>query len=174
MSRPCPTPAGAIARGLLAGVGGTAVMTVWQEAAAKLRSSGDEGGGRAEPQTDEERWAQAPAPAQLGKRIVEGVLQRPIPASKIGLMSNVMHWGYGTGWGAVYGIVQGTRPRRGRAVSSGLAFGAFVWAMSYVQLVPLGLYEPPWKYDATTLALDLSYHLAYGAGLGATYAVLAR
>ena len=46
--------------------------------------------------------------------------------------------------------------------------------MSYVQLVPMGLYEPPWRYPPKELALDLSYHLAYGAGLGAAYAVLER
>lgn len=34
--------------------------------------------------------------------------------------------------------------------------GACVWASSYAQLVPMGLYEPPWKYPPQTLALDLS------------------
>jgi hypothetical protein len=55
---------------------------------------------------------------------------------------------------------------RRRPLIRGLAFGTVVWAMSYVELVPLGLYEPPWKYPPEELAFDLSYHLAYGAGLG--------
>ncbi len=37
-----------------------------------------------------------------------------------------------------------------------------------------GLYEPPWKYPPKEFALDLSYHLVYGVGLGAAYAALER
>ena len=41
-------------------------------------------------------------------------------------------------------------------------------------LVPMGLYEPPWKYSPSELGFDLSYHLAYGAGVGAGYRLLDR
>ncbi len=44
--------------------------------------------------------------------------------------------------------------------------------MSYVQLVPMGLYELPWKYPPKDLALDLSYHLVYGAGVAGAFRVL--
>jgi hypothetical protein len=37
--------------------------------------------------------------------------------------------------------------------------------MSYVQLVPAGLYELPWKYPPKDVAMEVGYHLAYGAGL---------
>ena len=43
--------------------------------------------------------------------------------------------------------------------------------MSYVQL---GLYEPPWKYPPTQLALDLSYHLVYGVGTQVGDALISR
>jgi hypothetical protein len=46
--------------------------------------------------------------------------------------------------------------------------------MSYVELVPMGLYELPWAYPAKDLALDLSYHLVYGAGLAGGYRLLDR
>ena len=36
--------------------------------------------------------------------------------------------------------------------------------MSYATLVPMGLYEWPWRYSAKTIAKDVSYHLVYGAG----------
>jgi hypothetical protein len=52
-------------------------------------------------------------------------------------------------------------------------FGTGVWAASYLELVPMGLYEPPWEYPATTLAKDLSYHLVYGVGTAAAYDALA-
>ena len=57
-----------------------------------------------------------------------------------------MHWAYGTGSAALYGIVAGSL-RRPRAVY-GLPFGAAVWAASYVVLPEGGLYKPIWEYDA--------------------------
>ena len=36
------------------------------------------------------------------------------------------------------------------------------------------LYKPIWDYDAKTQASDLSGHLAYGAGTGAAFWILAR
>jgi len=90
----------------------------------------------------------------------------------IPLLTNVMHWGYGTGWGTVYGIVTVGRHRSGSA--RGIGFGTAVWAMSYAQLVPMGLYEPPWTYQPAELALDLSYHLVYGIGAATALRALAR
>lgn len=49
-----------------------------------------------------------------------------------------------------------------------------VWATGYVVLPEAGLYQPIWDYDAKTLASDLSAHLAYGAGTGATFWLLAK
>jgi hypothetical protein len=141
-------------------------MTAWQELSAKLQQSGEEsqGSGSSDP------WANASAPAKVGRMILQA-LGYEVPADKIGLLTNAMHWGYGTSWGGVYGAVMGTRAHE-RPLVRGLAFGTWVWVMSYVQLVPLGLYELPWKYPPQELALDLSYHLAYGVGLGAAGAVV--
>jgi hypothetical protein len=75
-----------------------------------------------------------------------------------------MHWGYGVSWGVVYSALRpgdSSRPLR-----SGLLFGLGVWAISYAQLVPMGFYDPPWKYSPQELAMDVGYHLAYGAGVG--------
>lgn len=158
------------ARGLVAGVAGTAAMTAWQELSAKLQGSG-EGGGSDGPETPDP-WAAAPAPAQVG-RLLLGGLGYEVPADKIGLLTNVMHWGYGTTWGAIYGAVMGNAARD-RPLARGLAFGSWVWLMSYVQMVPLGIYKLPWKYSPKELGLDLSYHLAYGAGIGAGGALAER
>jgi len=46
--------------------------------------------------------------------------------------------------------------------------------MSYVQLVPMGLYDPPWKTPPQELALDLSYHLAYGVGVAGAYRLVTQ
>ena len=169
-----PTPLRAIGRGVLAGVAGTAAMTVAQELWAKAQSSGDGGeeGGDAAQQAPPDPWEQASTPAKVARRISEGVFRRPVAPERITLLTHAMHWAYGTTWGAVYGIVQGSaHPRRLRG---GLTFGGAVWAMSYVQLVPMGLYEPPWEYDVKDTATELGYHLVYGTAVACAYGVLDR
>lgn len=172
MGRSKETPLDAVGRGIVAGAAGTAVMTGWQELSARLRSSAGEpqdAGGGQEP---EDPWEKASAPAKVARRIIEGVFERDAPPEWIPALTHGMHWAYGIGWGPVYGLLQGSR--RGSAVRRGLAFGTGVWAMSYLEMVPIGLYEPPWKYPPKELALDLSYHLVYGSGLGVAYAALER
>ena len=143
-------------------------MTLHQELASRLR----DGSSSSEDGEDGDPWESAPAPAVVAKRLLEGLFQQEVPAERIGLLTSVVHWGYGTLLGGVYGLVQGTL--RARPLLVGPAFGAGVWAASYVQLVPMGLYEPPWAYPVGTLANDLGYHLTYGAGVAAAFEALAR
>lgn len=157
------TPLGALGRGLLAGVVGTAAMTAAQRIGGHFESTGGDEG-------QERSWEDAPAPAKVAKRILEGVFHRDVPVSRIDLLTHATHWLYGVAWGAVYGLAQETeRPSPQRR---GLLFAAGVWSASYIALVPMGIYEPPWRYPAGTLALDASYHLVYGEAVAAAYAVL--
>jgi uncharacterized membrane protein YagU involved in acid resistance len=109
-------------------------------------------------------WEEAPAPAQVAKLIGEAVLGVHVPSRAIPMLTHVMHWGYGTAWGAVYGLAHQCMRPETLTARRGAAFGLCVWAMSYVQLVPLGIYRPPWAYPATELTRDAAYHLAYGLG----------
>lgn len=167
------TPLSALGRGILAGAAGTAAMTAWQEVSAKLKSSDDNQQSTDDQEPKQDPWEHAPAPAKVGRRIAEGVFKREPSPELIPVFTHGMHWAYGTGWGAAFGLVAGSA-RATHALRRGLTFGAGVWAASYAQLVPMGLYEPPWKYPPRELALDLSYHLVYGAGVGVSYRVLAR
>jgi len=112
-------------------------------------------------------WDEAPAPAQVGRRLIEGLLRRPVLPSAITMLTRVMHWSYGTLWGAVYAVAR--ESLRSRARLPGPVFGAGVWAASYAQLVPLGIYEPPWRYPLGSLADELGYHLTYGTTVAKTY-----
>lgn len=161
-----PTPLGSLARGLAAGVVGTAAMTASQALSSMLQSCGDEAGG----ESPQDPWEHASAPAKLARRVVQGVFRTDAPPEWIPVLTHGMHWAYGTAWGGVFGLIQGTR--RARRLRAGVAFGTGLWVMSYVQLVPMALYEPPWRYPPKQLALDLSYHLVYGAVVGAAYAAL--
>ena len=172
------TPFGAVARGLLAGAAGTAAMdAVWFIRYRK-------GGGEDSLQDWEfsaglDDWAAAPAPAHVGKRVAEALLQKELPSSAARLTNNVTHWGYGLFWGSVYGMVaasisQGTvRSPRGM-LTAGVAFGSVVWGSGYVVLPLLKLYRPIWEYDARTLAKDLTAHLAYGVGTAVTFGLSTR
>jgi hypothetical protein len=159
---------GLATRGVAAGVVGTAFMTAWQEIVAHLRR-------HSMPKVmrqDEDPWEKAPAPAQIGRLAVKGVLRRDVPTKYIPLFTNAVHWGFGTSMGAAYGLLHGAL-RRKPAVDGPL-FGLGVWAQSYATLVPLGLYKPPWHYPARTIAKDISYHLVYGAGTAAGYKLVER
>jgi hypothetical protein len=163
------TPVGALVRGVLAATAGTLAMDLSLYARYK-RGGGKDPFRKWEFSAGVESWEDAPAPAQVGKRLVEGVFQRQLPDQRAALVNNITHWGYGVMGGAPYGLVAGSlrRPR----VAYGAAFGAGVWATSYVVLPAAGLYKPITQYDAVTLAKDLAAHLVYGLTTAATFKAL--
>jgi len=75
---------------------------------------------------------QAPAPAQVGQRTLEGVFRTQGGADQIPALTNAMHWLYGSAQGGLYGLVQATI--RANPLAGGLAFGAGVWTLSHPQL----------------------------------------
>jgi hypothetical protein len=147
---------GAVLRGAVAGAVGTATMTAAQ--AVEMKATGRE------PST---------TPAEVAKRLIEGVLQREVSESETGTLNNVMHWLYGTSWGVAYGIVEGSRSRP-PSLRSGLVFGSVVWAASLIELPALGVAPPVWEYPPRELVSDVALHLAYGAGAAAAFAPLRR
>jgi hypothetical protein len=164
------TPVEAIVAGSLAG----AVGTVCMDTVRFLRQRRE--GGVQNPLEWEfaavPTWKEAPDPGQVGRRLIEGFTQRKLPDSAAWLVSTLMHWSYGSAWGAVYGVLSGSM-RRPHAIY-GAPFGAVVWASGYVVMPLAGLYEPIWKYDRKTLGEDLTAHLAYGTGTGLAFWLLSR
>lgn len=88
------------------------------------------------------------------------------------MLTQVMHWSYGSVWGSAYAVTR--ESVRARASLLGPLFGLGVWAASCIQLVPLGIYEPPWSYPLSSIADEIGYHLTYGVTVAATYRVLGR
>ena len=148
-----PSPIGAVARGLGAGVAGTAAMTAYQMAVAKLRGT--------EAST---------TPAEVGKRVIRGVFHRRFDEDQTPLLNNVMHWSYGTGWGTAYALADDVMNLP--VVAQGLAFGTTVWGASLLELPAMKLAPPVWEYPPQELALDVSYHLVYGIAVAAAYTAL--
>jgi hypothetical protein len=167
---PYLTPLEAVAGGLLSGVVGTICLDTVQY----LRNR--RAGGTESPLAWEfapvATWDQAPDPGQVARRVIEGFTQRKLSDRWAWPISTAMHWAYGSGAAALYGILAGSL--RSPHPAYGLPFGAAVWAAGYVILPAGGLYKPIWDYDAKTLAWDLSGHLGYGAGTGAAFWLFAK
>jgi hypothetical protein len=160
------TPIGAVTGGLVASAVGTLAMDL--VFFARYRSSGGKSSFRDwEFSSTVESWEEAPAPAQVGKRLVEGLFRLELPDERAALVNNIMHWGYGMLGGVQYGIVAGSLsvPR----IRYGLLLGAGVWTAGYVILPVAQLYQPIWEYDRRTLGKDLSAHLVYGLSTAAVF-----
>ena len=163
------TPIGAVARGLLAGAAGTAAMDLLLYARYR-RDGGKDPLPGWEFSAGVQDWDAAPAPAQVGRRLVEGLFQTRLPDSRARLVNNITHWAYGISAAGGYGLLAGSlaRPR----VWPGAPFGATVRATGYAVLPAAGLYKPITEYDRVTLAKDLSAHLVYGLTTAAAFRVL--
>ena len=158
-----------ILRGVAASAFGTLAMDAW------LYRGYRRDGGKADfPAWESSEglvsWEDAPAPALLAKRLLEGVLKHEVTPRYARLLNNATHWGFGLATGAGYGLLLGSR--REPKVWYGAPFGAAVWAGGYVVLPLLGLYKPIWKYDLETLRKDLSAHLVFGIATAAAFCLL--
>lgn len=149
-------PVRRVVAGAFAGAAGTLAMDlVWYR---RARRAGSEAGfAEWEVVSDLDRWEDAPAPGQMGRKILAALTGSDPGVDQAPAISNVMHWGYGTSWAAGYALLL-----RGRPWWAGPALGATVWASDYVTLPLAGLYQPIWEYDVPTLAKDLSAHLVFG------------
>ncbi len=165
------TPIGAVVRGLAAAAVGTLALDL--VSFARYKSGGGKSGFRRwELSSDVDTWEQAPAPAHVGKRLVEGLFQRDLPDERAKLVNNITHWGYGLLNGAQYGLVAGSL--RAPRAWYGAPFGAAVWGSGYAVLPAAMLYKPIWEYDRATLAKDLGGHLVYGLTTAAVFNLLSR
>jgi hypothetical protein len=136
------------------------------------RDGGTDGVWRWETAGAVTNWEQAPAPGQLGRKVLQVVTRRPPPDAWARPVTNLLHWATGVGWGVQYAALAGrtTVP----SWLPALALGPVAWLSSYVVLPAAKVYRPIWEYDTATLARDLSAHLVYGLAASGAHAVLDR
>ena len=144
------TLATAIGRGLVAGVAGTAAMTLSSTLEARLR-------GRAS--------STAPARATakvLGIRSFDSDLAQA-------RWNDISHWGYGTGWGAVRGLLgaSGLSPR-----AATVAHGAAIYGAAQVTLPALDVVPPVIFWGLDEVAIDAFHHAVYATAAGLAYAAI--
>lgn len=139
-----------VGKGLFAGLAGTAAMTVSSTAEMKLS-------GRGASET----------PAQAAEEVLN---VQPDDESEA-TFSNLVHWGYGTGWGGVRGLLDSSGLSGPAATAAHLAL---VWGGEQVILPALNVSAPAFKYGGKAVATDLLHHVVYAAATGLAYAYLDR
>lgn len=141
--------ADAIGKGLVAGLAGTAAMTLSSTVEMKLR-------GRS--------GSKAPAQAickTLGLETTSEAAQARL--------NNMVHWGYGTVWGAVRGLIAAGGVT---GVQATLMFFGLVWAAEQVMLPKVGVAPPVTEQPPEEIAIDAWHHLAYAQAAGTVYETL--
>ncbi len=141
------------AEGLVAGLAGTAAMTLAQGAEFALLG--------AEP---------SDSPFQVADKISRKTGRGRIKRKDKRAVNQGMHWLYGASWGIPYGVI--TAGTKVRPEVSGPALGVVVWGAALAQYPALGLAAPPWKRSLESLGSELVFHLVYGVGAGAALRAL--
>ena len=140
------TLASTVGKGLFAGAAGTAAMTVSSTMEAKIR-------GR----------AASSAPADAALKVLG--LEPSNDAAKE-RFSNLVHWGYGTGWGAVRGVLSAAG--LGGLPATALHFSA-LWGSETFMLPALGIAPPITEWGAKEIGIDVFHHLVYALSTAAAY-----
>lgn len=138
-----------VGKGLFAGVVGTAAMTVSSTLEMKIR---DRPG--------------SSAPAEAAGKVL-GV--EPKGEAEQARFSNMVHWGYGTSWGAVRGLI-GAAGLEGPGAAA--AHLGVVWGTEQVMLPALGVAPPFWRWGVKEVAIDTLHHLVYAGATSVAYAFL--
>ena len=142
--------ASSIGKGLVAGLAGTAAMTASSTLEARLRH-----------RTPSSAPARATAKA-LGIASFENEIAEA-------RFNDLSHWGYGTGWGVVRGLLSaaGLPPR-----AATLAHGAAVWGSAQVALPALDIAPPAIFWAPREIAIDAFHHTVYAVATGIAYELL--
>ncbi len=135
-----------IGKGLVAGLAGTALMTL---------SSTLEMKGRGRPASM--------TPAAAVEKVFDIEADNDAARERL---SDLAHWAYGTSWGVARGVLD-TVGIRGTTASA-IHF-ALVWGAALVMLPALKVTPPVNEWGGEEIAYDALHHAVYAFGTGAVY-----
>jgi len=146
------TVADAVGKGLVAGFAGTAAMTVSSTLEAKLR-------GR----------APSSAPAKATAKVL-GIKEFEDSVAQA-RFNDISHWGYGTGWGVLRGLLgaTGLSPKAATA-----AHGAAIYGAAQVTLPALEIAPPSVFWAKEEIAIDAFHHAVYATATGLAYELMSN
>ncbi|MGH7826247.1 MAG: hypothetical protein ACREQ7_13870 [Candidatus Binatia bacterium] len=135
-----------IGKGLVAGLAGTAAMTLSSMLEMKLR-------GRSASKT----------PAQA---ICKALGLETVSEESQARLNNLVHWGYGTAWGSVRGMLASAGIQGHPATL--LHFG-LIWAGEQIMLPRVGVIPPITEQSAEEIAIDAWHHFVYAQATAGSY-----
>jgi hypothetical protein len=142
--------ASSIGKGLVAGLAGTASMTVSSTVEARLRHR---------------KPSSAPARATAKALGITSFAEEIAQAR----FNDLAHWGYGTAWGVMRGLLDalGLPPRAATA-----AHAAAIWGSAQVTLPALDIAPPAIFWAPREIAIDAFHHAVYATATGIAYQLL--
>jgi len=146
------TLATGIGKGLVAGFAGTAAMTVSSTLEAKLR-------GR----------TPSSAPARATTKAL-GIKEFEDDRASA-RFNDLSHWGYGTGWGVVRGLLGMTNLSSKAATA---AHGAAIYGAAQVTLPALEVAPPVVFWPKEEIAIDAFHHVVYATATGIAYELISN
>jgi hypothetical protein len=142
--------AGALGKGLLAGFAGTAAMTVSSTLEARLRDRAP---------------SSAPARATAKMLGIKEFEDRVAEAR----FNDLSHWGYGTSWGVLRGLLGATgMPAKAATALHGCA----IYGAAQVMLPALEIAPPSIFWAKEEIAIDAFHHAVYAAATGMAYELI--
>lgn len=166
---------GAIGKGLIAGFAGTLAITISQMIEMQItgrsmssapvivggKTLGVEPRGKAQEEKEK-------AVANTGEASEE--TQERVEANKE-KFSQLMHFGYGTGWG----VCRGALHLAGiKAPYAELALFGGIWGTAQVMLPAMAGSKPINEWSPKEIAIDVFHHAVYAAATGATYEAMRK
>jgi hypothetical protein len=146
------TVASSIGRGLVAGFVGTAAMTVSSTVEARLR-----------------KRAPSSAPARATAKML-GIKEFEDDLAKA-RFNDLSHWGYGTSWGVLRGLLAATGMSPKAATA---AHGAAIYGAAQVTLPALEIAPPSVFWPKEEIAIDAFHHAVYATATGVAYELLSN
>jgi hypothetical protein len=136
----------AIGTGLLAGLAGTAAITVSQMIEMKIT-------GRKPSNT----------PVEAASKVLD---IKAINEAEKPKVSEEIHWAYGTTWGIARGLISLTGLKGWTAT---LAHFTSIWGASLVMLPALKVAPPITEEEPKTIGIDIIHHAVYAIATGLVY-----
>ena len=141
-----------LGEGLVAGVVGTAAMTVSSTLEARVRHR--------PPST---------APARATEKLL-GIAAWEDDRARA-RWGDLTHWGFGTSWGVVRSALGATRLSPAAATA---VHGVAVWGNAQVMLPALDVAPPSVFWGVREVAIDAFHHAVYAAATGLAYEAIRR
>ncbi len=152
----------AAVKGAIAGLAGTAIVSVGLQFGPKLLERAGalpEGASRAEQPTE-----------KLAENIADGALNTELSDSTKTAAGQAIHWGYGTLWGAAYGVAQ--HQLQLPAPLAGALFGGVIGGVASTLVPALNLAPPPTEQPMAMNAFMGGINLVYGEAVAVVYDML--